>query len=75
MKDYLGEHKFKNVFPLNPTQTMDLRFLRTPESKITSAFSKSTESMQKARSGLKTRYTDLMDDVRDMLNGVKNAIN
>ncbi len=70
MKDYLGEHAWKNRFPNNPTQTMDLRFLKTPESKLTSAFSKSTESMQKARKSLKTYYTDLMDDVSDMLRGV-----
>ena len=70
MKDYLGEHKFKNMFPNNPTQTIDLRFLKTPESKITTAFSRSTERMQQAKKGLKTYYTDLMDDVSDILRGV-----
>lgn len=74
MKDYLKEHKFKNLFPHNPTQTIDLRFLRTPESKITTAFSKSAEKMQKAKDGLKTYYTDFLDDVRDILKGAKNAI-
>jgi len=70
MKDYLEKHKWENRFPNNPTQTIDLRFLKTPESKLTSAFSKSTERMQKARKGLKTYYTDIMDDVSDILKGV-----
>lgn len=70
MRDYLKEHKFKNVFPQNPTQTADLRFLRAPQSDIQSNFTKSMQRVQKARKNLRTRYTDILDEVRDVLNGV-----
>lgn len=51
-----------NQFPKNKTQTMYLRFIKSPKSKIRSAFSDAQQEYQEKKTNLlKTRWTELME--------------
>jgi hypothetical protein len=51
-----------NQFPKNPTQTMYLRFIKSPQAKIQSAFSEAQKEYQEKKANrLRTRWTELME--------------
>jgi len=60
MKDHIGLHKWWNRPLENPTQTMYMRFLKSPEGKFGSMYEKSEEEWKnRFENEIKTIYTDL----------------
>jgi len=70
MKDYLQKHKFLNVFPNNRTQTMYLRFLKMPTSKLETAFTKNKENFKNNTKLLETKYTKFVKQLGEELNAI-----
>jgi hypothetical protein len=68
MKDYLRAHKFRNVFPNNPTQTMYFRFQKNPSLKLETAFTKSDRAFKNASHILETSYIKSMKKLQEELN-------
>ena len=60
MKDYLGQSRWWNEFPKNPTQTAYLRFLKTPKSGLPDPFKDRIGDVFKS-DRFKTTYSDLWD--------------
>ena len=63
MKDYLGQHRWVNLFPKNPTQTRYLRFLQTPQGELKSSFTDSMLYFEKSMEKYKTVYEKSIGDL------------
>ena len=68
MRDKLAEieHRFRNRFPNNPTQTQYFRFERTPKAEIKTPFTESVNKFNKTkkyidRDRLKTAFSKYME--------------
>jgi len=66
MKDYLYLHKWWNLPPKNPTQTMYTRFMESPKSELKSAFTESVDDFNNfINKRTRTAYTSYLEDEKN----------
>lgn len=59
MKDFLGGHRWVNMFPGNPTQNRYSRFVKQPSGELKTRFNDSAKEFEKImKNKLKTHYHD-----------------